>query len=248
MQSLWFCRFLIALTIQVIVQDSIKFIHNKGCINQHSARKLLHICHGVAYLLTWLLFDHSDESSKYLLAFIPFSMTIKMVAVVIGLLEDKDLIQSLQRANGEMDMFGVASYGVIFAFSTVYFHREFIGIYALILLCVGDGFAALIGSKYGRYWMLPAHSAVWNRDKSVVGLLSFIVCSITFGVAFYVLFSYFGIINEVVDGSYCFWMITITVTTACAEAMHSGNMDNLIVFIIPAQFGAVNLMVSGQAI
>ena len=239
MQKWWYLRFFNALIVQVIVQETIKIINSKGWVSQHSARKLLHICHGVAYLLTWLIFDHSEPSSKYMLAFIPFSMTIKMLAVVNGFIEDEDLIKSLRRPNGEMDMFGVGSYGLIFASSTVYFHTEFIGIYALILLCVGDGFAALIGAKYGEYWMFPSNSAIWNDKKSVVGFLSFITTSVMSGWAFHALFTEYGITNEPMDDSYLLWLAAITVITACAEAMHTGGRDNVIVFLIPATFGVL---------
>ena len=230
MQSCWWLvTFLIALAPHFMVQEAAKYLIRKNKTTTNTSRKFLHIAHGVIYLLTWILFDHSLFSSQLLLAFIPFSMTIKILIVVYGIIEDQDLIKSLQRKNGELEIFGVAIYGILFCFQTIFLHTKFIGIYALICLCVGDGFASLFGSMYGCNHTFSCYP--FNPKKSYIGLISFIISSSLFGYLFLSLFKICDIITTD-DAIFGLHFISITIITAIIESCCK-KYDNLIVFMTP---------------
>jgi dolichol kinase len=91
-------------------------------------------------------------------------------------------LNNVQGSPSEL-LVGPVQYGLVFTVASALFFRRLEGTLPLNLLCVGDGFAGLIGSWYrsssssrgapGWLATLP-----WNRNKSLVGLLSFIVTSL----------------------------------------------------------------------
>jgi len=71
---------------------------------------------------------------------------------------------------------GPLSYGVVFVLATVVGWRSSVSsVFALVLLCVGDGFAELFGKAYGKGRILG--SLPYNRKKTLAGTLAFVVFS-----------------------------------------------------------------------
>ena len=95
-------------------------------------------------------------------------------------------------------------YGIIFILSTLFYWRQLTGvrcaatrilptprtpasrrcaqILALVVLCAGDGFAALVGARWGGKYR--SRSLPWSRSKSWPGSGAFVVASVAFGAYF----------------------------------------------------------------
>jgi len=97
-----------------------------------------------------------------------------------------------------------------------------VGVTALMLLCFGDGFAGLIGQRYGR--MKLPH----NNNKSWIGTISFIL-SAFIGTIFYVkLFAYFGWLK--IPASFFSQLSIVVIVCALVESLPLRDWDNFAVF------------------
>jgi len=191
-----------------------------------TARKWVHILTGPLYILCWNFFPRYSTSARYYAALLPTAILLKFAAIGLGLVEDRDTVNSMSRSGNRTELlYGPCFYGIIFILSTIwYWGNSPFGITALMLLCCGDGFAGLLGGFYGKT-KLP-----WNRDKSWVGSISFFFFSIASSSAFIYLFNTRGWFSV----TYQQFMPTLLWTTLVATFVESlpgvGYLDNITVF------------------
>lgn len=113
----------------------------------------------------------------------------------------------------------------LFSHHLLTFRTSSIGMTSIVILCAGDGFAGLFGYLYGRQ-KLP-----WNAEKSVVGLVSFVVASVVISLLYREIFVACGYIPAL-EG-----VATTTIISACGvaallETMPGiGSWDNLLISV-----------------
>jgi len=64
----------------------------RGWVEAHLSRKIIHIGTGPLFVLCWLLFD-SSPNSRYLAALVPLAITFQFALVGLGVIKDEATVQ-----------------------------------------------------------------------------------------------------------------------------------------------------------
>ncbi len=162
---------LITFIIALVWLRLVDFIAARGWINSSLSRKIIHIGTGPIFVLCWLLFnDHSN--ARWLAALVPLLITIQFLLVGTGLLKDQEAVQAMSRSGNRREILrGPLMYGIVFILLTLIFWRTSpLGITALMILCVGDGLADVVGTRAANTPHLP-----WSPRKSWLGSLAMFI-------------------------------------------------------------------------
>eukprot|EP00603_Paraphysomonas_imperforata_P013936 CAMPEP_0114479164 /NCGR_PEP_ID=MMETSP0104-20121206/16403_1 /TAXON_ID=37642 ORGANISM="Paraphysomonas imperforata, Strain PA2" /NCGR_SAMPLE_ID=MMETSP0104 /ASSEMBLY_ACC=CAM_ASM_000202 /LENGTH=181 /DNA_ID=CAMNT_0001654465 /DNA_START=88 /DNA_END=631 /DNA_ORIENTATION=- len=154
---------------------------------------------------------------------------VKFALIGLGLLEDKDTVETLSRGGDRRDILrGPLFYGVVFVLSTYFYFKEVRGVIGLMCLCFGDGSAEIFGRMYGEKRKLP-----WSRLKSWPGLIAFMIASSVCSLAM------IGMLNsldesgfEVIPFSEAAMRVAVSsVCAAVVESVSQSDIDNITVFV-----------------
>ena len=163
----------------------------KGWVNSKLSRKIIHITTGPLFVLCWPLFT-DNPWARVGAVIAPLLISLQFIAVGLGWLEDPDAVNALTRNGDRKEILkGPLSYGLIFVVCTLIFWRTSpVGILGLMIVCGDDGFADIIGRRYGKR-KLP-----WNLDKSWMGSLGMFLGAWILSVGILSLFSGLGLIES----------------------------------------------------
>ncbi len=143
------------------------FLAERGWLDSHLSRKLIHIGTGPIFVLCWLLFPDSPVS-RWLAALVPLAITIQFALVGLGIIHDEAAVQAMSRTGDRREILrGPLYYGIMFVLLTVIFWKGHpAGIVALLMMCGGDGLADVVGRR------LPSPALPWSKRKTLAGSLS----------------------------------------------------------------------------
>jgi len=208
----------------------VQYLTSSGRITSQTARKFTHIGTGPLFILSWNFFPRSSPSSKYYAALIPLVVTARFTLLGLGVLKDEATVRILSRTGNRQEILkGPLSYGVIFVVTTLIHWGSPIGITSLMLLCAGDGFAGLIGARYGQHF-LP-----WNNKKTWLGSFSFFVFSLLFSSPFIHWFNAWGWFSiSLNEFFFPTLLVTVLVATLVESLPFQGDWDNVTVFLASA--------------
>jgi phytol kinase len=166
---------------------------------------------------------------------VPGLITLNFALIGLGLVRDPETVSSMSRSGKPSELlYGPLFYGLVFVASTVWYWRSSpAGVVALMVLCVGDGLAALVGSRLGRGWPLPH-----NRSKSWVGSAAFFVGAFVSSYAYVALFHSWGWL-AVTAPSFAGRLLAICGVCTLAESLAWGAFDNVGVFAVGSALGHV---------
>jgi len=161
-----FFAFLLTLVISIVWLRSIDFAAQRGWLESKLSRKIIHIGTGPIFVLCWLLFQNTT-SARFLAAIVPLIITFQFFLIGIGVIKDEASVLAMSRTGNRKEiLYGPLFYGIIFVLlSIIYWYDSPVGIIALMVLCGGDGFAEIIGRRFGKS-KIP-----WSKTKSWVGSL-----------------------------------------------------------------------------
>lgn len=173
------------------------------------------------FLLCWLLFPE-EASSRWLAATIPFGVALYMLSNALGWVRNRGLIQTVSRSGVARELAsGPFYYGLLHAAAAALFWTDSpIGICGIIVLCIGDGVADLVGRPYGR------HKWFYNRAKSVEGSVAFFVATLTVLTPIAQLFVDLGFFAAVP----LIHLALVVFVAALVESLPLGDFDNIAVF------------------
>lgn len=178
-----------------------------GKNNKEISRKFIHISLAGYWIIAMFFFNNVICAS-----IVPASF------VLINTLSYKfNLIKSMERE--EQDGFGTIYYAIaILVLSIVTFgiiNKPIVGLVGMLVMCFGDGFAAIFGKKFGK-----KKYEIGNTTKSYLG--SFTMLIITFGIV-YAVFSFYGTAYTIVKA------ILVAVIATILEAVSIKGTDNITV-------------------
>jgi len=176
-------------------------------------------------MLCWNLFPNTPNSYLYV-TFIPLMVTLRVLLAGLQIINDKQTINAMSRTGNPRELlYGPLAYGIIFVLSS-YFYWAYspTGIVALVLLCVGDGVAELMGKKYGKT-PLPH-----NPKKTWVGSISFFVSSILVAIVYLAIFLHYGWFTLSLP-HYLPVLVVITLAAMFVESVTRSEWDNVTVFL-----------------
>eukprot|EP01083_Nonionella_stella_P099568 279958_1 len=229
-----FQAFFICFSISVTACCSIIQLRNKDCMDRHFARKLMHITNGPVYVLCWLLFPTDSTWGPYLASAVVITVTGTFVLVGLGLIRNSGLVQTVSRSGDPREILrGPMFYGIVHVLATVVYWRDRpAGIVSLMILCAGDGFADIVGRKFGGSNRLP-----WNRKKSFAGSAAFFAFSLLFCIPLGWLYISRGF-WDVSLSIYVAKLIPVVTMCMVVESLNvPEGIDNITVFAAGAQFG-----------
>ncbi|KAK2634152.1 hypothetical protein Ddye_028944 [Dipteronia dyeriana] len=161
----------------------------RNIIQQSLSRKLVHIMSGLLFVVSWPIFSSSMEA-RYFASFVPLVNCLRLIVHGLSLVKDEGLIKSVTR-EGKPDfnfvltrelLKGPLYYVLILMLCTVGFWRESpIGVVSLGMMCAGDGFADIIGRRFG------SMKIFYNPKKSWAGSISMFISGflISTGMLYY---------------------------------------------------------------
>ncbi len=208
-----------------------EFLAARGKISSVTARKWIHIGTGPLFVLCWNLFSDASRA-RWLAALVPAVITLRFALIGLGVIQDPDTVRSMSRTGNPRELLrGPLMYGVIFVLSTLVFWGENpLGIMALMLLCAGDGFADLVGRRWGQV-KLP-----WNGGKSWAGSAAFFLSSLVFTGAFVALFHARGWF-DVSARAYLPTVLAVSAGATLVESLPIAEWDNVTVFLTALLLG-----------
>lgn len=176
-------------------------------LNQNTTRKLVHITAAPAFISTWQFYD-----SKYIAASVPILASLYLVK------NSNSLSDIISRSGNKNEIFkGPLIYTIVLSLITLnYWKEDPIGLIAMTQLSIGDGFADIIGRKYGN------NKWKFNKKKSVEGTIGFLTTSS--------LFTYFLLYNlDIFENihSYSFNEIFIISLSCSLTELFSKIDDNI---------------------
>ena len=221
-------------------------------IESKLSRKLIHIGTGPLFMACWIFYGYhnhtilnnnnnsggsgvldDNEYARYFASSVPLVFAIKFGLVGLGVLIDEATVKSMSRSGAASELLkGPVIYGLIFVFSTIYWWRYSpVGVVSLIILCVGDGFAEVIGRRFGKKKLWKGH------EKSWVGSSFFLASSFLASWFFLDWFSSLGWLYFDFTQKW-FNLLTICAAAAVTEAITPFDMDNLTVFLVVGFLGS----------
>ena len=217
----------------VVLLECVKGVRKSGMMVSSTARKTTHILTGLIFLLCWSFFPYTEypRASGWVAAGVPGVITAQFLAIGLGWINDPDTLALLSRSGDKSEvLYGPLQYGLIFISTTGLAFRTPAAVAQLVLLCVGDGLADLVGRRWGANAPLP-HSP----RKSWHGSIAFFLGSYVAGILFLILCSDAGLgyypLHHVlpwITGAK--WAIVVLVATV-VESLPIDNIDNITVYL-----------------
>jgi len=178
-----------------------------------------------------LLFQNS-ASARFLAAIVPLIITFQFFLIGIGVIKDEASVQAMSRTGNRKEiLFGPLFYGVIFVLLTIiYWYDSPIGIIALMVLCGGDGFAEIIGRKFGRS-KIP-----WSKTKTWAGFFGMFAGGWLFSLLVISIFIALGLFpGNFVD--YLLPISAINIAATLTESLPIKEIDNITITVASVLFG-----------
>ena len=154
---------------------------SKSNINTNLTRKIIHITCAPAFISTWTLYN--DFFTRYWAALVPFISSFYLIY------KRNNLKDSISRSGKSNELLkGPLIYTLILTYLTYkYWLFNEIGIISMLQLSIGDGFADIIGRKYGK------HKWFFNKKKSIEGTIGFCFTSFFGCLLFFKIFHNYSI-------------------------------------------------------
>ncbi|KAI9156131.1 hypothetical protein LWI28_001104 [Acer negundo] len=154
----------------------------RNIIQQSLSRKLVHIMSGLLFVVSWPIFSTSMEA-RYFASFVPLVNCVRLIVHGLSLVKDEGLIKSVTREGKPEELLkGPLYYVLMLMLCAVVFWRESpIGVVSLGMMCAGDGFADIIGRRFG------SMKIFYNPKKSWAGSISMFISGflISSGMLYY---------------------------------------------------------------
>jgi phytol kinase len=207
------------------------FTAYRGWISSYLSRKIIHIGTGPIFVLCWLLFKQ-EPSAPYLAALVPGAITLQFILVGLGVIKDEAAVQAMSRTGDRREILkGPLYYGIVFVMVTIlYWLNNPVGIVALMLVCGGDGLAALVGRRFGKI-KLP-----WNKKKSWAGSLGVFLGGWALSAFILAVFVAAGVFPAPFT-SYLPGITLVSVAGALVESLPFEDIDNLTITLAALVLG-----------
>ena len=226
----------ISLTcVMMVVQINGK-IQKSGKLPTYVTRKIVHILAAPVFLLTWLLFS-GTIFSRYIASIVPLLFIVQFTLIGTGKMEDEAFIRSMSRSGDPKELLkGTLYYAIILLVVTILWFTngvENANPGALIILgCLagGDGFADIIGRKYGG----EKKFGLFDAEKTIAGTIAMFFGSFIFSFGLIAIFSIgipdFNLVTLLLP------IVIISLIVTIVEALSPPNFDNLTIPIVAIIF------------
>jgi dolichol kinase len=229
---------LIAMVIAIVILLALvqfnALMYKKGVVSQIITRKFVHIFAGPIFLITWMLFS-GEIISHYIAVIVPLLFVLQFLAIGTGVMKNESFMASMSRSGDPKELLGgTLYYSIVMVLMTFFwFYVPSTGISnanptaLLIIGCVsgGDGFADIIGRKYGG----EKKFGIKGSEKTIIGSIGMLFGSILVSSILVLIFS-LEVPNF--DISILFLpIIVVSIVATVVEALSPKGTDNFTVFL-----------------
>nr|XP_043621088.1 probable phytol kinase 3, chloroplastic [Erigeron canadensis] len=206
----------------------------RGIFDQKLNRKLVHITIGLAFMLCWPLFS-SGNRGAVIAALVPGVNIVKVLLIGLGIVKDEATVKSMSRFGDYRELLtGPLYYASAITFCcTVYWRTSPVAIAAICNLCAGDGFADIIGRRYGKK-KLP-----YNSDKSYAGSIAMATAGFIASVGYMYYYSMFGFIENSFGVVFGFLVVSVASAFVESHPISTKFDDNLTVPLASVLLGTL---------
>jgi len=180
-------------------------LSNKGILDGEGSRKFIHVAVSNWWIIAMLTFTDPLWAS-----FVPL-----MFVFINYLSYRKNVFKAMERDGSSRDL-GTVYYAIsllILAYATFSYHFAYIGGIGILIMGYGDGFAALIGKKFGKHSFKK-----FGLDKSLEGSLTVLVFALLIAGIFFGLYAPSNLILKTV---------AVGVAATIIELISPNGFDNL---------------------
>ncbi|MFW9974518.1 MAG: phosphatidate cytidylyltransferase [Candidatus Thorarchaeota archaeon] len=222
------------IVILMLVQINAR-IEKSGKLSTTVTRKVIHTFAAPLWVLTWVLFSGSIFS-RWLAIIVPLIFVLQFVMIGTGKSKNEDFVRSMSRSGDPRELLGGTLY---YAFMMVvigilWFYVPADGNLAnatplaiIVFGCLagGDGFADVIGRKYGG----DKKFGIGGAEKTVAGVIGMFIGSLLFSTILVFLFSIEVAAFSVVD--LFIPILVVSIVATIIEAITPKGFDNLTITI-----------------
>ncbi|XP_039819853.1 probable phytol kinase, chloroplastic isoform X1 [Panicum virgatum] len=158
---------------------------------ENCARAIRRSVHGILATLQTCYACSNSTEARYFAAVAPFLNSLRLLIYGLRLYTDEVLVKSVAREGKPEELLrGPLYYVLVLLFSVLVFWRESpIGIVSLSMMSGGDGFADIVGRRYGSV-KLP-----FNQKKSWIGSISMFISGFLLSAIMLFYFSSLGYVH-----------------------------------------------------
>lgn len=218
-------------------------LRKREVIPVYVSRKVIHIFAGPLWLITWLLFS-SDMYSRYFATVVPLIFMFLFLGIGTGMIKNEEFVRTMSRSGEPRELLkGTLFYTIIMVIASILFwfvpvdianvpqFAIFVPTVILVFgpLAGGDGFADIIGRKWGkRKFKIFA-------EKSLEGTIAMFLFS--FLSTCFLLGIFWLVINPVYPTAidpipYLIPILIISLVATIAEIISPKGFDNLVIPIV----------------
>ncbi|XP_077214227.1 phosphatidate cytidylyltransferase family protein isoform X2 [Tasmannia lanceolata] len=209
---------------------------NARVFEQKLNRKLVHVSVGLVFMLFWPLFSPGHQA-PVLAALAPGINIFRMLLLGLGIIRSDAMVKSISRHGDYRELLkGPLYYACTITMATMFLWRTSpIAIATICNLCAGDGFADIIGRRFGRQ-KLP-----YNHNKSFEGSIAMASAGFIASVGYMYYFSMFGFIER--SWGLVLSFLIVSVASAIVESLPISTEldDNLTVPLTSLFVGSIVL-------
>lgn len=191
----------------------VELVTRRANLNKELSRKIAHILSGTS--VTFLpLFMSFQQIMILSLLFLPVMVISKR----------KNLFSSIHGVSRKT--YGEVYFPTAIFLTALLFHDKRLFMYGVLVMSLSDGFASILGQKYGK-----KKYKLWQSEKSYVGSSAFFITTLIIGLVVMVQIPVWVIVGS-------------ALVLTFAEACLSGGTDNLVLPPLASgfMFGAIKLL------
>ncbi|KAK9124579.1 hypothetical protein Sjap_014181 [Stephania japonica] len=168
-------------------------------------------------------------------ALVPGVNIIRMLLVGSGIWKDEAVVKSMSRHGDYRELLkGPLYYAATITLAcAIYWRTSPVSIAAICNLCAGDGFADIVGRRYGKQ-KLP-----YNRNKSYIGSIAMATAGFIASIWYMHFFSLFGLVHESWGTTLRFLIVSLASALVESLPISSELDDNLTVPLTSILLGSV---------
>jgi len=208
--------------VMMVVQIN-GIIRKSGKLSSDVTRKIVHIFAAPVFAVTWYLYS-GDIYSRYFAMIVPILFVLLFVGIGTGKVKNEAFVTSMSRSGDPKELLkGTLYYAIMIVIVTVlwfYYPANPLAFVIFGCLAGGDGFADIIGRKYGG----NRKFGIGGAQKTVAGSIGMLFGSLLFSYVLIAIFSVeiaaFSLVTLFLP------VLVISVVATIVEALSPKNLDN----------------------
>ncbi|MFW9943713.1 MAG: diacylglycerol/polyprenol kinase family protein [Candidatus Sifarchaeia archaeon] len=227
--------FIISFILILMLVQINAAIEKSGKLSTVVTRKVIHTFAAPVWVVSWLLFS-GGVFSRWLAMVVPLLFVIQFIAIGTGKMQNEDFVRSMSRSGDPRELLGGTLYyafmmvviGILWFYVPPDGNLANATPLALIVfgcLAGGDGFADVIGRKYGG----DRKFGIGGAEKTLAGVIGMFIGSFLFSFVLVFLFSIEVAIFNVVD--LILPIVVVSLVATIVEAITPKGLDNLTISI-----------------